>query len=264
MRLFGVVEAAEEAVAPEAVPDSTAVTEEPEQDYADEIALSQRILQIERRAGVVKGVSAERLEEPAAPVETDRSIVLRTIDDKLAMDLRRYRNVHHIRGVDLGVKGARALGASLTAGACPRLSEIDLSYSKIQVVGLASLVEAFAKKCTLTSLGLAANHLGAGAVDLVARVSAKLVSLDLRHNVLRNDGACRLASALLAGKFVRLQRLDLRHNDIMDRGLRAMVAAATAAAKPCPELVALNLRFNKPRREESLGKDQPLPLFVIA
>ena len=171
--------------------------------------------------------------------------------------------------------GARALAHAL-AGAGPppalagglilgRLSQLDLSGSRLRCAGAEALAQALAAGVPVSSLTLYNCSIGAaGVAALAAAVAAPrcagLLSLHLGRNAACDTGAVALASALatggaaltdlnlsfcgisaqggaallcsLAGGGGRLRRLSLRINPIGDDSVKAAAAALLAARQP--------------------------------
>lgn len=225
----------------------------------DEIALSQEVLRIERQTGMV-----------CAPVKARQRKVEDEVDDRilhLRHSLTEYPRiapgVHTIKGHRIGKQGAKRLAMQLAKdNGASSLATINLSFNAIQNDGLAALLasSSFSK---LTALYLAANHLTHGAVDTITasrNLASRLKVLDLRHNTLNDQGAYKLASAVLAGKFLALTDLVLCHNDIRKQGVTALYQAFTAEALPtlCPAIRKVNVRYNK----ASMQSKCPPSLFV--
>ena len=185
------------------------------------------------------------------------------------VELRRFRNVTTMKGEKLGPTGAKQLVKELVAGACPRLASLDLAWNRIKILGVNALADGFKRKCSpnLSHLDLRANYLTPSAVDeLVAALAlggVKLRVLDLRANLLANDGACKVASTALAGGFETLEELCLQNNDIRQRGLFALYQAFTADAKEklFPNIRVVSARYNK-ADPATLRRMRPCPPWL--
>ena len=256
----------------------------------EEEHLSQEVLAIMRRAGVLPGVNAPPTDDVPEQRETDLDVVLRvnktTVPREktpektrrkkkkrkrpsiLAIDLGRYRNVERLKGEAIGPMGALDLAAHLAKGACPHLTTLDLGWNRIQFQGLFALAAAFDAKAVpnLTSLDLRANSLGSDSVDVLidALTHHRLRNLDLRHNLLKDTGACRLASRFLAGDLRPIETLILHHNDIGNQGTFAIFKALTARAFPslCPGIVHVSLRYNKATADVAQSVGLKCPAFL--
>ena len=73
----------------------------------------------------------------------------------------------------------------------------------------------------------------------------QLVHLDLRKNLLGNEGACTVAHCILQGLLPKMRKLLLQSNQIGDAGCTAVCKAVTAEKVGCPEIEQVNLRFNR-------------------
>lgn len=233
-----------------------------DEDYADEVALSHLILGMQRAAGLLPGVNVPKPVAPPAPRETDQSVHVYLVNNRLNLQLKRFRNADTLKCEALGLIGAQQLAKHLAHGVCPSLTVVDLAYNAIQLAGIKTLCNVLPSK--LTRLSLAANHLPPRTVDYIAPAlkSCSLKVLDLRHNQLMDEGACKLASALLGGNFCSLTDLSLTHNDIRHKGFKALFLAFTATAVPCPDIHTVNLRYNKPL-PQTIASLVPCPPFFM-
>jgi Ran GTPase-activating protein (RanGAP) involved in mRNA processing and transport len=185
------------------------------------------------------------------------------------VELRRFRNATVVKGDTLGPAGTKHLVKELVAGACPRLTNLDLAWNKIQLRGVAALADGFRRKCSplLANLDLRANFLTPSAIETIVTSltvgGIKLRVLDLRANLLADDGACAVASTALSGGFETLEDLCLQNNDIRSRGLFALYQAFTADARPklFPNIRHVSARYNK-ADPATLRRMRPCPPWL--
>ena len=112
----------------------------------------------------------------------------------------------------IGNAGARALSEGLRTATC-RLTALDARHCDIHTVGAVALASALPGCCSLQTLGLSFNHIGA-------------------------DGAAALAAVLQLWQSGPLRELDVSHNDIGPRGVAAFSYKALA------KLTRLGLAYN--------------------
>jgi Ran GTPase-activating protein (RanGAP) involved in mRNA processing and transport len=178
------------------------------------------------------------------------------------VDLRRFKNVETMKGERaIGRDGAVFLSFALSGGACPRLRHLNLGWNLIKKAGCDRLLDALDKlgaACLIELLDLRMNHLPGSCVAKLCRllrrgpqgegppVLPKLEQLDLRQNVVGDEGGQALAHAALAGGLKTLRRLNVSANQMGDSGVRALHKAfsAEAVAELCPHIEGVNCRDN--------------------
>ena len=242
--------------------------------------LTQDVLQIMRRAGVIAGVNPPPAHEDPDQLETSSEVLLvNRPPEELAstkrgrnfsfftVDLKRFRNVERITGKKIGMGGARFLASSLRSGCCPRLREVNLGWNDMKRVGAESLFAAFRQgsAAKIEKLDLRMNHIDAHAMRAFSEALAhgalpQLTVLDLRQNVIGDRGAQALAHSVLAGHLETLEELYLMQNEVNDIGITAIFKAFTAQAAICPRITCVNVRNNSTTPETRIRMD-PCPAF---
>jgi hypothetical protein len=256
-----------------------------EKFLTEEAKLTQWTVETMRQMGTIPGVDILEKKIPSEQRETATSVILRVrtpappdallMADPLRLtpkelkklekkkkklkalpffdaDLKRFRNVTVMKGERIGEKGGRELGRSLMQSVCSRMHTLDLSYCMVRVRGMSLIAEAFEKGYAneIVTLKLMANDLGAPAIEMLRKAFKagwnQLKVLDLRKNVMYNEGACVMAHVILGNELPNLEKLLMQSNNIGDIGATAMCKACTAEKIELPQIQEVNLRFNKP------------------
>ncbi|WP_041472547.1 leucine-rich repeat domain-containing protein [Rickettsia rickettsii] len=87
----------------------------------------------------------------------------------------------------------------------PNLSSLALGSSEVGNKGAAIISELFHSKLPLKSLDIGQMNITAEGIDVIANniSSAKLMSLNLGYNNLRNEGVIKLLHALMANQYIK-------------------------------------------------------------
>ena len=242
---------------------------------------TQEILAMMRQNGTIAGVNPPAVEERETQMETAINVTLYNRTEAelknlgkgkdfswFTVDLRRFRNAEYIKGENIGAKGCRFLARTLRNGACPKLRHLNLQWCRVKRLGGDALVDAFAKngtKMVLENLNLTMCHIPGSTVRdlgkvLVAGGMQTLTVIDLRQNLIGNEGAQALAHTILARGLRHLQRLYVMQNSIYDLGASALFKSLTTEEIMCPVIENVNIRDN-PTSSEWRRSIDPCPIF---
>mmetsp|Transcript_21417 Transcript_21417/g.25317 ORF Transcript_21417/g.25317 Transcript_21417/m.25317 type:complete len:568 (+) Transcript_21417:95-1798(+) len=232
------------------------------QDEAD----TQEVLAIMRRAGTIAGVNPPKKVEEDPQKETNRHIELYNRPEEetrgaqrdrkfsfFTIDLKKYKNGESMKGHKIGLEGAVFLSEQLRIGVCPRLKKLDLGWCEIRKPGCDRIIDAFGKlgnTSLVEILDLRMNHMPASSVKRLVKhmrtsdTLRKLKELDLRQNVIGDEGGGALAHTILAGTIPQLRRLNVSSNQMTDLGVSALFKAFNAETISCPKIQNVNCRDN--------------------
>jgi len=145
----------------------------------------------------------------------------------------------HIWACDLSNADERFV-ISTTLSSCTNLKTINLTNSGLNDEQLSLMVEAMRGRASLQELHLWANRIGNTGCQALATLlqdpSCNLVTLDIHHNQIGNEGAIAIANSLANDD--KLKKLDLRGNQI---GNESAIAIANSLASN-NKLMELDLR----------------------
>ena len=243
---------------------------------------TQEVLAMMRRAGVIAGVNAPPVEGEDMQRETAKHVVLRCkkAEDLVGVvrgrnfslftaDLRRFKNVETMKGDQIGIEGAVFLSSMLRQGCCPRLTSLNLGWNRIKKVGADRLFDMFGKQggtILIEHLDLRMNHIPGQCVKKLCRYFRGgttlmfLKVLDLRQNMIGDEGALALSHCCLNGNLTGLTRLYVNANQIADKGVLALYHVFTGDTIVCPHIECVNARDNLTKVETVRGM-VPCPIF---
>ena len=156
-----------------------------------------------------------------------------------------------MRGERIGEKGGRELAFAMRDGVCPRLHTLDLTWNLVRTRGMCALAEAWRDGCAKEIRTLVLSGCDIGPIPMRSLRAAfesgwtQLVHLDLRKNLLGDEGSCTVAHCILQGLLPKMRKLLLQSNQIGDAGCSAVCKAITAEKVGCPDIEQVNLRFNR-------------------
>jgi len=169
----------------------------------------------------------------------------------------------------IGEKGALALAGDFVRGACPQLSELDLSYCQIQTRGFARVMHGIkiANLSGLSKLSVRGNDICPRAIDTLGMclnltIFENLKHLDLRDNELGDEGANKIISLALQGQLENFETIYLDNNMMHDAGFEALVIIFKAIqVEKCDKLKCISLTGNmvKPTTK---AKHDPYPTYI--
>ena len=208
-----------------------------------------------------------------------------TANGRLTCDLTGYAYCETITGKNLGQPGARALASVLTPtrkgghhqanggdeaeyepGACEPATKLILRDNNLLLHGTRYITRALVNGAlpALQVLDLAGNKIGdTGARYVGEAIGARkclqqLKKLDLRYNVISDQGAFTLASAFYQGTCKRLERVVLADNWIGHKGILALVRAlSTQPYQKRLQKVTLRRNRMKPQMFKRMRTDHP-------
>lgn len=249
--------------------------------YEDEKE-TQAILAMMRRAGVIAGVNAPAAEDEDLQRETAKHVVLRCKKPEdlvgvvrgrnfslFTVDLRRFKNVESMKGDNVGIEGCIFLALMLRQGCCPRLTSLNLGWNRIKKVGADRLFDMFGKQggtILIEHLDLRMNHIPGQCIKKLCRYFRGgntlmfLKVLDLRQNMIGDEGALALAHCLVNGHLSNISRLYVNANQITDKGILALFRVFTGETIVCPQIECVNCRDNL-TKVETIRNMTPCPIF---
>lgn len=158
-----------------------------------------------------------------------------------------------MKGEQIGVEGAVFLSLMLKQGCCSRLLHLNLGWNRCKKAGCDRIFDAFGKigsSCTVQRLDMRMNHMPADSAKRLCRVIRqmnalpKLQVLDLRQNMLGDEGVGAIAHCVLSGSLPNLTRLYVNSNQVT--GWMCGIFAKEEA--PPPKKSKPSLSFCRPRR----------------
>ena len=203
---------------------------------------------------------------------------------RLTCDLTGYAYAEIITGKNLGQEGAKALADVLTPtrkgghhqssegeadfepGACEPATKLILRNNNLHLHGTRYITNALVNGAlpALQVLDLAGNKIGDTGARYVGQAIAdrkslkQLKTLDLRYNVISDQGAFSLASAFYQGTCRRLEKVVLADNWIGSNGILALVRAlSTKPYKKRLQNVSLRRNRLKAKMFKRLRTDHP-------
>jgi hypothetical protein len=243
---------------------------------------TQEILAMMRRCGVIAGVNAPPAEDGDLQRETGKHVVLRCKKPEelvgvvrgrnfslFTADLRRFKNVETMKGDNIGIEGCVFLALMLRQGCCPRLTSLNLGWNRIKKVGADRLFDMFGKQggtILIEHLDLRMNHIPGQCVKKLCRYFRSgttlmfLKVLDLRQNMIGDEGALALSHCVLGGHLKGLTRLYVNANQIADQGVLSLFRVFTGETVFCPRIECVNVRDNL-TKTETIRSMVPCPIF---
>jgi hypothetical protein len=256
--------------------------------YEEDCAISEEVIAIMRRCGIIEGVNAgtkEHILPPIKPSPEKLTIALKHNVDFSMMTNPRTKHEYYypfdheisaqandlrvLKARGIGERGALCLSADFVRNQLPQLEILDLSNCEMKTRGMGRVLRGvkLAKYRGLETLILRGNHITCRGLEYVrdlldSDLFENITVVDLGDNELGDECAEYLIRMVFAGSLKRLHELHLQNNGITDIGFsKLMKILRSVYMERCPNLERLGLERN-PITPEMKREMAPLPPMV--